>query len=171
LSLKLIGPLSIVALLVGCENPNGVATIHYEQLGACNGYQDGSTAVSSGPSAAYVLFKINSIDNRNEKVSFNCEPSKVCAPSSPTACVSTTLSLAQKIGLGTTTVVVPAGTNLQHNGFAVIVAPTANSPDPQVEANKVNYLLTYARAVRIPGLSWTTRIPARRNIRARIVAQ
>lgn len=152
-SLRLITLLSLV-LLAGCPNSNGTATIRYEQLGACNGYKDGNTVVSAGPNAAFVLFKINNIDNRNGKINFSYDPTKLCiSSSSPAACVSTTLSLAQKIGvLGTTATTVSAGTDLQHNGYAVVAVATGNSPDPQQEANTVNYFLTYATGTGDPGI-------------------
>jgi hypothetical protein len=142
-----------LALLAACQNPNDVATIRFEQLGACNGYVDGFNAISAGPTAALVLFRINTIDNKNGKVPFNYDPAKVCLSSSTSSCVSTTLSLAQKIGvLGTTNTTVAAGQVLQHNGFAVIAAPTANSPDPQIEANQTNYFLTYKTGGSDPGI-------------------
>jgi hypothetical protein len=142
-----------LALLAACQNPNGIATIRFEQLGACNGYMDGSSAISAGPTAAFVLFRINTIDNKSGKVPFNYDPGKVCLSSNSSSCISTTLSLAQKIGaLGTTSTTVAAGQVLQHNGFAVIAAPTANSPDPQIEANQTNYFLTYNTGASDPGI-------------------
>lgn len=152
-SLRFIA-LPFLVLFSGCPNSNGTATILYEQLGACNGYKDGSTAVSAGPAAAFVLFKINNIDNRNGKIPFSYDPAKLCISSSSSpACVSTTLNLAQKIGvLGTTATTVSAGTDLPQNGYAVVAVPTANSPDPQLEANKVNYFLTYATGSGDPGI-------------------
>ncbi len=142
-----------LALLAACQNTNGTATIRFEQLGACNGYVDGFNAISAGPSAAFVLFRINTIDNKNGTVPFNYDPARVCLNSRTSSCVSTGLSLAQKIGvLGTTSTTVAAGQVLQHNGFAVIAAPTANSPDPQIEANKTNYFLTYNGSTSEPGI-------------------
>ena len=142
-----------LTLLAACQNPNGIATIRFEQLGACNGYVDGFNTVSAGPSAAFVLFRINTIDNKNGTVPFNYDPGKVCLSSSASSCVSTTLSLATKIGaLGTTSTTVAAGQVLPHNGFAVIAAPTASSPDPQIEANKTNYFLTYNGSSAEPGI-------------------
>jgi hypothetical protein len=138
--------LSAVVFLAGCPpSTNGTATIRYEQLGACNGYQEGNTVVSAGPNAAYVLFKINNIDNRNGKINFPYDPGKVFVNGSqPRAHVDSTLMLAQKIGkLGTTATMVPAGTDLPHNGYAVVVVQTATSPDPQLEANATNYFLAY----------------------------
>ncbi|MCC6075404.1 hypothetical protein ACFPTX_20670 [Pseudomonas sp. GCM10022188] len=145
---------SLLGLLAGCPNPNGTATIRYEQLGACNGYKEGNNVVSAGPEAAYVIFRVNNLDNRSGKVDFPYDPAKLCSTAfNPSACVSTSLSLAQKIGaLATTATTIPAGKDLPHNGFAVIVVPTGSSPDPQVEANKVNYLLSYASSSSEPGV-------------------
>lgn len=146
--------LSLLAFLTACPNPNGTATIRFEQLGACNGYKDGFNTVSAGPNAAFVLFKISNIDNTNGKVNFSYDPTKLCvSSSSPPACVSTTLSLAQKIGvLGTTATTVSAGKDLPQNGYGVIAVPTSASTDPQIEANKVNYFLTYATGSGDPGV-------------------
>lgn len=142
-----------LVLLAACQNPNGIATIRYEQLGACNGYKDGFNTVSAGPSAAFVLFRINTLDNKDGKVPFNYDPGRVCLGSSTSSCVSTTLSLATKIGaLGTTATTVAPGQVLQHNGFAVIAAPTLNSADPQIEANQTNYFLTYNASGSEPGI-------------------
>ncbi|MGB7201395.1 MAG: hypothetical protein WBD16_03905 [Pyrinomonadaceae bacterium] len=146
--------LSFLTFLTACPNPNGSATIRFEQLGACNGYKDGVNVISAGPNAAFVLFKINNIDNRNGTVNFSYDPAKLCiSSSSPAACVSSNLSLVLKIGkLGTTSTTVSAGTDLPQNGYAVIAVPTSASPDPQVEANKVNYFLTYATGSGDPGV-------------------
>jgi hypothetical protein len=148
-----VGSAMALALLAACQNSNGTATIRFEQLGACNGYVDGVNAISAGPTAAFVLFRINTIDNKSGKVPFNYDPAKVCLSSNGSSCVSTMLSLAQKIGaLGTTSTTVAAGQMLQHNGFAVIAAPTASSADPQVEANQTNYFLTYKSGSSDPGI-------------------
>lgn len=156
LRIRILGWTAAGALLTltGCPNQNGTATIRYEQLGACNGYQEGNNAVSAGPAAAFVLFKIVSIDNRQGKVAFSYDPGKLFATSTdPRAYVSTNLSLAQKIGqLGTAPTTVPAGTDLTHNGYAVIAVPTANSPDPQIEANATNYFLSYEASPGDPGI-------------------
>lgn len=149
-------PLALLALLSGCANPgaavpNGTATIRYEQLGACNGYKDGNNVVSAGPDAAFVIFKIIEINNSNGKVNLAYDPTKLFVP--PNAHVSTSLSLAQKIGvLGTTAKTVAAGTNLPHNGYAVVAVPTGNSSDPQLEANLVNYFLSYENDPSGPGI-------------------
>ncbi len=143
--------LPLVAIISGCPDSNGTATIRYEQLGACNGYVDGTTAVSAGPDAAYVLFKIIDIDNKNGKVNFPYDPTKLFVPSN--SHVSTTLSLASKIGvLGTTSTNVSAGTDLPHNGYAVVVVPTTHSSDPQIEANATNYFLSYQTGSGDPGV-------------------
>lgn len=155
-TLRLTNLAIILALFAGCDNtnPNGTATINYEQLGACNGYKDGNVVVSAGPSAAFVLFKINNIDNRNGKVNFAYDPTKLfVTDSSSRPNVSTTLSLAQKIGvLGTTATTVSAGTDLPHNGYAVVAVPTGTSPDPQQEANTINYFFGYESGSGDPGV-------------------
>jgi hypothetical protein len=144
ISMRLLA-LPLLAVLAACPNPNGTATVRFEQLGACNGYKEGNNVVSAGPNAAYVLFKVIDIDNRNGKATFAYDPTKLYVTSSnPRAHVDLNLSLAQKIGvLGTTSETVPAGSDLPHNGYAVVVVPTGNATDPQQEANTINYFLGY----------------------------
>jgi hypothetical protein len=153
--LRLLTLSSVVALLAGCPpGPNGTATVQFEQLGACNGYRDGNNVISAGPNAAYVLFKITTIDNKNGKVDFAYDPAKIyLSSSSPRSYASGNLGLMQKIGrLGTTATNVPVGTTLAHNGYAVIVVQTATSPDPQLEANASNYVLSYESSTGGPGV-------------------
>lgn len=152
--LRLAIPAALV-FLAGCPSgSNGTVTIRYEQLGACNGYRDGNNVVSAGPSAAYVLFRISEIDNRNGKTGFQYDPAKVFVNGSqPRAHVDTSLMLAQKIGkLGTSPATVSAGQHLAHNGYAVAVVATAASPDPQLEANATNYFLAYEPGSNGPGV-------------------
>ena len=146
--------LSSALVLAGCPNQNGTATIRYEQLGACNGYKEGNNVVSSGPTAAYVLFKIHWLDNTNGKVNFAYDPARLFVSSLNTKpSLTTTSQLTQKIGvLATVPTTVPAGKNLGHGGYAVFIVPTANSSDPQIEANKTNYMLAYDNPTSNPGV-------------------
>ena len=66
-----------VLLCAGCGNTNGTATINYTQVGACNGWKDGGILHSAGPNQAYVVFKVQSIDNTQGKVNFSFDPSKM----------------------------------------------------------------------------------------------
>jgi hypothetical protein len=155
LCLRLLTVTSVAALLAGCPpGPAGTATIQFEQLGACNGYRDGNNIVSAGPNAAFVLFKIITIDNKNGKVDFGYDPAKIyLSSSSPRSYASGNLGLMQKIGrLGTVATTVPSGSSLAHNGYAVIVVQTATSPDPQLEANASNYVLSYENSPGAPGV-------------------
>jgi hypothetical protein len=151
--LRLI-PLPFLAIVAACPNPNGTATIRFEQLGACNGYKEGNNVVSAGPNAAFVLFKITDLDNSQGKTALPYDPAKLYVTSSnPRAHVSTTLTLAQKIGvLGTTATTVAPGQNLPHNGYAVVAVPTGSSSDPQQEANTINYFLGYEPGSGTPGV-------------------
>ncbi len=149
-----ISLLTAMVLLAGCTPSNGTVTINYEQLGACNGYVDGNSTVSAGPDGAFVLFKINMIDNTEGKTDFAFDPEKLYINgSSPQEFISTALSLTQKIGrLGTAAATVPAGTALPQDGYAVVRVSTARSIDPQQEANQVNYLLSYETGSGSPGV-------------------
>lgn len=155
--------LSSTLMLAGCPNPNGTVTIRYEQLGACNGYKEGNNIVSAGPTAAYVLFKINSLDNTNGKVNFAYDPARLFVDSlNAKPSVSLTSALTQKIGvLATTAINVPAGQNLGHDGYAVVIVPTANSPDPQIEANQTNYKLAYDTPSGSPGVLFDKKDPSK----------
>ena len=54
------------AMMVGCAPAAAVTdivTIHYRQLGACNGFGNGTNVTSAGPKAAYVAFRISTVGN------------------------------------------------------------------------------------------------------------
>ena len=38
---------------------------NYEQIGACNGFNDGQTATTAGANAAYLVFRVSSVDNKD----------------------------------------------------------------------------------------------------------
>lgn len=136
-----------MAVLSGCVN--GSATIRYEQLGACNGYKDEYGVHTAGAGFVYEIFKVRDINNLDGKIDFNYDPALLFVE--PNLHASANLQLIHKIGvLASAPAVVPAGKLLGHNGFVVVVvpAPDKNSIDPQREANKKEFLLSYENNVK-----------------------
>lgn len=54
-----------------------VVTIHYHQVGACNGYHNNFGGVNAGPNAAFVIFGIEGINNPQGSTAYNFDPSKL----------------------------------------------------------------------------------------------
>lgn len=73
-------PVLLAALLAGCSP---LATIKSHQVGACNDHQTGNTVVAVGKNAAYVVFKIESIDNTQTGVDFHFDPERLYINQSP----------------------------------------------------------------------------------------
>jgi hypothetical protein len=128
---------------IGC-GPNN-ATINFTQIGACNGYKDtSSTIVSAGPNAAFVVFRVDSLDNTGSSVAFNFDPSRMWVNgTSPHAHMDSGLTLAKTIGVFQAPATsVPAKQLTLIHGFAVAVVGTTGG-DPATQANQVNYFLSY----------------------------
>ena len=143
----------LVCLLVssGC-NSNGVATINYTQVGACNGWNDGSELHTAGPNAAYVVFKVQSIDNTSGKVDFAFEPSKMAVNVSSRPHMDSGLTLAKFMGVfQLVPKTIPLGKVVGLDGFSVAVVPTSN-PNGSVEANQTAYTLVYDTSTKDPGI-------------------
>src|SRR6476620_10883967 len=101
-----------------CNNqPAELVTIHYTQLGACNGFNNGSGITSAGPKAAYVAFKLSTIENKDSAArDFTFEPNRVFVNVTPRAFTSTNLNLAQFNPFYATSRFVPKGTTSTING-------------------------------------------------------
>lgn len=145
----------IITLLPGCPpggGPGPLATIKYHQVGACNGYQQGSNAVSVGPNAAYVVFKIEAVDNTQPAIDFHFTPSRLFVNQSTRHFVDTSLMFAQDLGvLGTAPVTVPHGTKMPLNGFSIVVVSTS-SANGSAEAKQTAYSLLYDTQSSDPGI-------------------
>src|ERR1051326_4676335 len=63
--LSLISVVLAACLMASCGagQSHDLVTIRYEQVGACNGFDNGGGITSAGPNAAYVAFRISSIVN------------------------------------------------------------------------------------------------------------
>lgn len=158
---------SILAVLFGTSGcsgcntatPNGTATIDFKQVGACNGWIDAGVTHSAGPNAAYVVFKVHTIDNNAGKVNFAFDPAKMAVNSGSKPHMDSSLSLATFVGvlqLIPTTVL--QGKLVGLDGFAVAVVSTANA-NGAVEANQTSYNLLYDTGSADPGILFAKENP------------
>jgi hypothetical protein len=154
ISLLIFASLCLVAL-AGCGNDGGsnpVAVIKYHQVGACNGYNTGSGAVNVGPNSAYVVFQIETLDDREPGVDFHFDPARLFISQTLPRHVDPNLKFAQDLGVfGTVPVTVPHGTLVGVNGYSVAVVETANA-NGSAEAHQTSYLLLYDRQPSDPGI-------------------
>lgn len=151
---------TLIAVLPGCAGGSGgigpLALVKYHQVGACNGYATGGGAVSTGPNAAYVVFKIEAVDNRAPNIDFNFDPERIYVNQSSRRFVDNGLTFARDLGvIRTVPVTVKQGTLMGINGYSVIVVTTSN-PDGSKEANQTAYLpLLYNAQSGDPGVAMT----------------
>jgi len=126
----------------GCTGHDEV-TINYEQIGACNGFNNGSGATSAGPKAAYVVFRISTIANTDTQArTFDFDPNRLFINVQPRAYTSTQLNLAQLNPFYATSRTVAAGATEALNGAVIAVVPTV-AENGASEANNTNYFLLY----------------------------
>jgi hypothetical protein len=153
--LALYSLMALLSTAATCPPTQSPVTVKYDQVGACNGYQQTSgpggagpaNTISAGPNAAFVVFRVVTLDNSKSAMPFNFDPERMfLTGSSPREHVSTSLSLARDIGVfAATAVTVPARMNQGNNGIAVMRVSTA-AANGASEANNTNYLLTYDSA-------------------------
>lgn len=145
----------VAIALVACGNPNGTAVVNFTQVGACNGWNDGTTLHSAGPNAAYVVFKVHNIDNSQGKVDFAFDPSKMYVNTTSHPHMDSSLSLAHFIGVfQLIPTSIPKGQVVGLDGFSVTIVQTANS-NGSVEANQTSYFLGYDTSSTDPGIILT----------------
>lgn len=160
---KLLATVGVAAALSGCPNPsqnpaNSLATIQFEQVGACSGYVDGNTTTSAGPNAAYVVFKVLGIDNSEDPRSFAFDPSRMSIEVS-LAHFDNTIRLASLAAvplLQPTVIPAKQATSLNRYAFFVVTTDDANGA---VGANSTNYMLRYSRQDADPFVSFTKTPP------------
>jgi hypothetical protein len=141
--------------LSGCYIPGisspGTATISYQQVAACNGY----SAAPGRPNQAYVIFKIESVDNSKGNVDFLFLPTRLYVDQSSEKEKATWIggwkrqfvSEETKFlkDLGGATI---SGKSLPHNaatnlnGFVAVAVSTANA-NGAVEASQTSFKLSY----------------------------
>jgi hypothetical protein len=132
----------------GSVNPDQTV-INYRQVGACNGWLEGNVVHSAGPNAAYVIFKVSSINNEKSSKDFSFDPERLYVPSSgarvdtdlslplgPFELISTTISHNKLVGL---------------NGYAGAIVQTGTTSGA-VEANQTSYFLSYEPASGDPAI-------------------
>lgn len=125
-------------------------TITYEQVGACNGYpQDTGGAphhvVTTGPNAAYVAFKVLSIDNSHD-TDFNFDPNRCFINQAPREFVNTGLSFAQDLGVFAAIPTTVPGGKIEGNGGIMVAVVRTVAANGASEANNTNYFLLYDTA-------------------------
>jgi hypothetical protein len=127
-----------------CEPANDTVTIHYDQIGACNGFGTGSGGTSSGPNAAYEVFRISTIENTASSArTFDFDPNKLFVNStSPRAYTSTQLNLAQVNPFYATSRTVAPGATESLNGAVIAIVQTS-ATNGASEANATSYNLLY----------------------------
>jgi hypothetical protein len=165
---RLTGVVASVLALAGCSGCPGPlvkdsATITYDQVGACNGYQQTSgpggagpaVTVSAGAGAAYVVFRVVEIDNSKSGKDFNFVPDRLFVlGTSPQAHVKSSLTFSQDLGVFTAVpVTVPKGKKMGINGLAVTVVSGPEAP----EANNTAYMLSYEAQAADPGVFFVKR--------------
>jgi hypothetical protein len=126
----------------------GNPVLTYHQVGACNGYpSEVGGGSSAGPGHAYVVFKVEAIDNSRVGSAFQFDPSKLYLIQNgqrvsidpnlsfvrdilgPFAAVPETIQPYQLVGI---------------NGYCTLVVSTSSNPqDPEAEANETAYFLNY----------------------------
>ena len=141
---------------------NNIVTINYEQVGACNGFNSASGFTSAGPKAAYVIFRVSSIENKGSAaVDFTFDPNRLFINgSSPRAFASTHLNLAQINPFAATSRFVAKGTTETLNGAVIAVASTAAN-DGASEANNTSYFLVYDTPSGGQGVALAKKDPSR----------
>lgn len=142
------------AAAIGCgpssANPDQTV-INYRQVGACNGWQEGEVTHSAGPNAAYVIFKVSTINNERSTKDFPFDPERLFVFSGLAPHVDTSLSLP----LGVFELIpatIPRNRLVGLNGYAGAVVETAN-PNGAVEANQTSYFLAYEAAPGDPAVT------------------
>jgi hypothetical protein len=153
--MKQLAYLSLLAVLLhGCGAPD--ATIHWHKVGACNGgvsqTGDPSQSYNAGPNQAYVIFAIESVDNRGVSQAWTLDATKFHVGS---ASFDPSLMIySAKLGpfaLDTFPVPANAQTVFFGNAYGALVVSTT-ATDGASEANTANYSLLYTPATGDPGV-------------------
>jgi hypothetical protein len=98
------------------------ATIHYEQIGACNGAPTPTGAVTAGAGAVYVAFRINRIENTMEHArDFVFHPNNLFINEDPRAYASTNYATSMGIPFATLGTTVAKGTTADINGAVFVI--------------------------------------------------
>jgi hypothetical protein len=140
-----------------------VVTIDYEQLGACNGFNNGFGVTTAGPQAAFVVLKVYTIRNKeNGARDFNFDPEKLYViSSSPRAYVNNSSGVMAHLNpFLAQSRFVAKGTTQTINGSLIVVVQTGDS-DGAREANNSSFTLGYDTPVGGQGVLMEKREPTR----------
>jgi hypothetical protein len=152
--------ISLPLIAAECEPAHDVVTIRYEQVGACNGFSSGTGATSAGPKAAYVVFRISTVENTDSAArTFDFDPNKLFINADPRAYASTQLNLAQLNPFYAPSRTVAAGATESLNGAVIAIVSTV-ADNGASEANTTAYALLYDGG---PGSQGVTLIKANPN--------
>jgi hypothetical protein len=155
---------ALFVALSGCDRgPAATAAISYRQIGACNGFSTGGGAATR-PNEAYVVFKIEGVDNTKMGSDWPFIPSRLYVDQSSEKqktewigswdrhFASSNPRFAQ--GLGVTEVTpasVPHGANMPTKGIVMVAVRTAKTNGAD-EANQTSYTLSYDAQPSDPGV-------------------
>ncbi|WP_156964536.1 hypothetical protein [Methylocapsa aurea] len=133
----------------------GTATISYRQVGACNGYDAAGGRVATRQNEAFIVFKIEAVDNSQAGIDFTFVPARLYVDQSTEQQkaewignrIHRTLSndprFSQSLGVvSIAPVTVPQGQKIEPKGYAVVAVATAK-PNGAEEASQTSYELLY----------------------------
>jgi hypothetical protein len=142
--------------VTGCgPSANGSAIIHYDQVGACTGFvTDTGEGSNVGQNAAYVVFKVISIDDSAATVPFNFDPGSLYVGGDTSENFQSTLAIYSGLfhQLAVTKETVPPGKSIIINEFGAAVVST-NAADGVSEASQASYFLNYETQPGDPGVA------------------
>jgi hypothetical protein len=119
-----VAALALVAqTTTDCDTDTFAAsTIHYEQIGACNGTPTPTGAVTAGPGAVYVAFRINRIENTMEHArDFEFHPNNLYINEDPPAHADTDYATSMGNPFATFGATVAKGTTADINGAVFVI--------------------------------------------------
>ena len=137
--LPLVAAMALVAS--ACDKPiTDLVTIHYRQIGACNGFAHDGVLTSAGAGAAYVVFQVSSIENNGSGArDYTFDPAHLFVNTDPRAYADAN-TLATLNPFVTTGAFVPAHTTRTQIGDVVVIVPVSGGA---TEANNTAFTLLY----------------------------
>ncbi len=142
-----VAALAAMTLLSGCVS--NLATISYRQIGACVAYTNNiGDAVSIGPHAAAVIFRIENLDNTKSKIPFDFNPGLLYTNAGSTQVSVDVHGQLNTLLLGNQltsepAITIPAGTAKSQWGYLALEAVPTVSADGLTEASNTPYTLYY----------------------------
>ncbi len=137
--------------------------INYHQVGACNGYTTSYGITSAGPNQAYVIYRIDSIDNSGGSSTFNFDPGNFYVQQTSPSALDSPVDMSAIFGpFAATTATIDAGQDYQLSTgeYEGIIVQTLAS-NGATEADGRNYPLSYKRGSSDPPVSVVDENPGR----------